>query len=88
MNLPKEQFLRTARLAKLAGDPENLLDLTVMLKFADDLSLVAACQQEQPVHPPFATREDVPFPGLTREQAMQNAGPDGQITVPSAFSQE
>ena len=43
MNLPKEQLLRTARLAKLAGDPENLLDLTVMLKFADDLSLVAAC---------------------------------------------
>ena len=88
MSLPKEQLLQTARLAKLAGEPENLLDLTVMLKFGDDLSLVAACQQEQIVRPPFAMREDVPLPGLTREQAMQNAGPDGQMTVPSAFGQE
>lgn len=88
MNLQNEQLLQTARLAKLAGESENPLDLTVMMKFADDLSLVAACQQELSVRPPFATREDVPVPGLTREQAMQNAGPDGQITVPSAFSQE
>ena len=90
MSLPNERqiLLQTARLAKLDADGEPPLDLTVMLRLCDDLSEAAASQQEQPFRPPFAVRKDVPVPGLTRDQVMQNAGPDGQITVPNTFSQE